>query len=56
MQSSAKATLLVALHTGTISRRERKGSIPNRDYLSSCIKYEGDVLLDAEQEGVMMQW
>ncbi|PSC75892.1 Arginine N-methyltransferase 2 [Micractinium conductrix] len=41
---------------GTISRRERKGSIPNRDYLSSCIKYEGDVLLDAEQEGVMMQW
>ncbi|KAL4430017.1 hypothetical protein ABPG77_004387 [Micractinium sp. CCAP 211/92] len=49
---AVKAELIL----GTISRRESKGAVPNRDYLSSSIKYEGGRLVDEQGEGVMMDW
>jgi hypothetical protein len=37
-------------HAGPISRRERKGTPPNRDYLSSSIRYEDGKLIDEQGE------
>lgn len=39
---------------GTISRREKKGAAPNRDYLSSSIRYEDGKLMD-EQGGLQQR-
>lgn len=39
-----------ACDAGTISRRESKGAVPNRDYLGSSIKYEDGRLVDAQGE------
>ncbi|KAL4444039.1 hypothetical protein ABPG75_011776 [Micractinium tetrahymenae] len=49
---AVKAELIL----GTISRRESRGAVPNRDYLGSSIKYEGGRLVDEQGEGVMMDW
>jgi hypothetical protein len=38
---------------GTISRRERRGAAPNRDYLSSSIRYEDGKLIDEQGEHAM---
>ncbi|EFN56565.1 hypothetical protein CHLNCDRAFT_144236 [Chlorella variabilis] len=49
---AVKAELIL----GTISRREKKGAAPNRDYLSSSIRYEDGKLMDEQGEAVMMDW
>jgi hypothetical protein len=41
-------TLNARACVGTISRRERKGAAPNRDYLSSSIRYDDGKLVDEQ--------